>query len=70
MIRYDGVLTTLPADQQLVLSIAIGCYTIPLAREESNTLQLMKRVDAVSTILDDAGMLVIDDEKLILGMLG
>jgi hypothetical protein len=70
MFRYDGVFITLPADQQLVLPVAIGCCTIPLAREESNSLQLMKRIDTVSTILDDTGSLVHNHKKLYLGELG
>jgi hypothetical protein len=70
MIRYDGVLTTRPADQERVLSVAIGCYTIALAREESNNLQLRTRVDAVSTIHDNTGMLVANDKKMTIGMLG
>jgi hypothetical protein len=70
MIRYDGVLTTHPNDNQLVLSITIGCYTISVTHEEPNNLQLRKKFDAVSTILDDAGMLVVNDEKIALGAMG
>jgi hypothetical protein len=70
MIRYDGVLTTHPNDNQLILSITIGCYTISVTREEPNNLQLRKKFDAVSTIFDDAGMLVGNDEKIALGTMG
>jgi hypothetical protein len=70
MIRYDGVVTTHPNDNQLVLSITIECYTISLAREESNNFQLRGKFDTVSTIVDDTGMLVVNDRKITSGARG